>query len=849
MLRGVIPTYQRQIYAIICTTFLRVLIFFRLANHISEDSIGKVGSSDLLQRLHAQPALKDKCNLKNIGSILRKLFPSMTVSRGRTNGQKITIYNGVYWNVEKDADIIDWTDVYELLPRSCMLINPSLSDKITFAVQSKIVSNGLIVLKEVELHKALNIWKLKIRGKYINLEKCGINSRLLLTRQYVLNIIRIVEALDICSGQKIPNNDVTTNTSNSKVFIEQCSRIGDENSGHSVYRTKHCQQFTAWSSTCYICRRCQQCMLKESTKSSKINISSCGISDKVFDQSTCTVDTDTVTHSDNIKHNVTELDESIIVSEGVHGDLSTIFENVFPHAPEKMKLLLQSQAKALAAKTPTARRWNKEVISLCLSLWVRSPKAYQILQDSNMLILPSGRQLLRYKNCIPQDAGINQKVLYWMHESAKDAHVPEHGWAGGLHYDETKIQKDLVIDMSGGTPNLVGWIDLGEDAFNLKVLKQKDVKQTLAEEVMQLSFLGYTGFRFPVCHFPTDGIKASELSLIIWDTVAKLSDWGFQIDYFMQDGGQENRSFMNLHFDDDALKCSYGSPNLVNPTKQMYHTQDFSHNIKKLRNNIIKSGDIKGVHTRHIKLKGKSVIWKHWENAVEWDRHTNFRRLHYKVTESHIYPNISEKMRNELAETMLNDDMLNLMKSYRDSLSDGSFLNSTIEILEHTSSLINIFRDPLLIYSVSDLRFQKLHKTLEWLTQWRKEVSDDTTIPQGSKGRLLPSKQCLDDMQCMLVTFPDICKKHLQEFEGASIKPSRFNNDIAENIFCQQKGLYNGNNSNPTYYNYSKTVNSILLGQSLKSRGRKSNAGLQSVKPFSTATNEPICKKLKKMKS
>ena len=47
-----------------------------------------------------------------------------------------------------------------------------------------------------------------------------------------------------------------------------------------------------------------------------------------------------------------------------------------------------------------------------------------------------------------------------------------------------------------------------------------------------------------------------------------------------------------------------------------------------------------------------------------------------------------------------------------------------------------------------------------------------------------------------------------------------------------------------------KTVNSVILGQSLKSRGRKSNAGLESVKQFSSYcdTSEPVCKKPKKMK-
>jgi hypothetical protein len=58
----------------------------------------------------------------------------------------------------------------------------------------------------------------------------------------------------------------------------------------------------------------------------------------------------------------------MLVSESDHEDLSEILEKVFPNAPEKMKLFLMSQHEALSAKSPQARRWNKDVISLCLSL-------------------------------------------------------------------------------------------------------------------------------------------------------------------------------------------------------------------------------------------------------------------------------------------------------------------------------------------------------------------------------------------------------------------------------------------------------------------------------------------------
>ena len=59
---------------------------------------------------------------------------------------------------------------------------------------------------------------------------------------------------------------------------------------------------------------------------------------------------------------------------------------------------------------------------------------------------------------------------------------------------------------------------------------------------------------------------------------------GLCVDYILQDGGEQNRDFIKLHFENekDAQSKSYWSKNLVDPTRRVAHPQDFSHNIKKL---------------------------------------------------------------------------------------------------------------------------------------------------------------------------------------------------------------------------------------------------------------------------
>ena len=101
----------------------------------------------------------------------------------------------------------------------------------------------------------------------------------------------------------------------------------------------------------------------------------------------------------------------------------------------------------------------------------------------------------------------------------------------------------------------------------------------------------------------------------------------------------------------------------------------------------------------------------------------------------------------------------------------------------------------------------------------------------------------MDDVASMLFTFEDVCQTHLQDFpHGGGVVPSRFNSDLVENHFCQTRGIHGGNMTNPTYSQYRATVNSIILGQSLRSRGRKSNAGIPPTKPYNIYTHKPISK-------
>ena len=231
----------------------------------------------------------------------------------------------------------------------------------------------------------------------------------------------------------------------------------------------------------------------------------------------------------------------------------------------------------------------------------------------------------------------------------------------------------------------------------------------------------------------------------------------------MQDGGEQNREFVKIHFENecDAKLKNYMSESLINPTRKIAHSQDFSHNMKKLRNAVYSSGIHKS-NTRTLVKGEHQIVWDQWINAAKWDEDTNSRKIHYKLTPSHLHPDSAEKMRNHLAEEVLDEDMCHLVKHYRKSLQHCSVLDSAVEFLENTSKLISVFRDRRPILSYHDTRLESLRLVLQYFMTWREEV-DHLSISQKEKEKRLPSKKCLDEVSYQLLQ--SFVKFTLQNFQ------------------------------------------------------------------------------------
>ena len=139
-------------------------------------------------------------------------------------------------------------------------------------------------------------------------------------------------------------------------------------------------------------------------------------------------------------------------------------------------------------------------------------------------------------------------------------------------------------------------------------------------------------------------------------------------------------------------------------------------------------------------------------------------------------------------------------------------LDSAIKLLENTSKLIDVFRDARPINELDNRRLYKLKSIHNFFKSW-----EEATTPVN-----LMSKETRQDLDSVLLSFINLNEEKIHRI-GSGLVPSRFNSDVVENVFCQQRGIYHGNKTNPTYADYAHGTNSLIIGQTLLSKRRNGN--------------------------
>jgi hypothetical protein len=518
------------------------------------------------------------------------------------------------------------------------------------------------------------------------------------------------------------------------------------------------------------------------------------------------------------KENNTEVTLDQNEHEQMKGLLNTILKG---HVPENFLVLLQSQAKNCATGLDIhQRRWDPEVIGICLGLYTKSPQSYKYLKDSSMLVLPSTRLLRYYKNSIKQTTGINNENLQWMEREADRQGVKNFGKRGGLIVDEMSIQDDLVITRKENTWSIVGGVDMGKMNNDIDIICNGGKKEKLATHALQYVFHGFNGFRWPVAYYGANPATTHQLYNTFWELVDKLDERGLTVEYVMLDGASTNKAFMAMLFPGNPRDACFKFANIYYRQHKMCAMQDIMHVLKKIRNNVESSTTShKSAAGRYLVLNDKPIVWDHWRACFKFNNQGGFR-VHRKLTEEHLNLTPASKMRNKLATHVLDKDMLFLMKSYQKTLEQPEQLSSSIELLEKTSILVEIFCNTSRpMSSIKDERICKLNSIVQFFNSWETDVCES---PQYFHGKHLITKQTRDDINSALTGFVSLCEGNMKDCT-TSINPGFINSDIVENLFCQQRGMCNGANTNPTLAQFGPSNTSITLGQ--KTISSKCNSG------------------------
>ena len=213
-------------------------------------------------------------------------------------------------------------------------------------------------------------------------------------------------------------------------------------------------------------------------------------------------------------------------------DWKDVVDEIFKDGTEELRTFIKAQKEALTK----VKKWDSKILSTCLNLYVRRPKSFKDLKDSQLFILPSGRTIRRYKNVVKQKPGIVPEMLEWMKQTAENARISKCGWEGYLILDEMKIQEDLVVKKQKSKIELIGFVEQPDPIQRFEAHKRNNTQKPLASNVLQFVFLGQTGFRFPVASFPTTTAKASELYINVHEVIRILRYFGFTITAIMMDG-------------------------------------------------------------------------------------------------------------------------------------------------------------------------------------------------------------------------------------------------------------------------------------------------------------------------
>ena len=287
----------------------------------------------------------------------------------------------------------------------------------------------------------------------------------------------------------------------------------------------------------------------------------------------------------------------VIVDNQLSDDLSQIVSDHTPTIiadfPENsFQRLFWEQQKEAMIKNPKQMRWHPTMIKWCLSIRLKSSRAYETMRE--FLTLPSSRTLRDYTHYIKASTGFQPEVTEQLMNEAKLDTREDFEKAIVLVFDEVKLKDSLVYDKHG--VRIIGFVDVGNVNNDLLSFEQScqdssSVEPQVAKHMLVFMVRGlFIPLNFPYAQFATRNLSADLIFPLVWETVQKLEAGGFKVVAINSDGASSNRKFYHMHLSPTAVTTEdstvvYKTKNpYADEDRDIYFFSDVPHLIKTIRN-------------------------------------------------------------------------------------------------------------------------------------------------------------------------------------------------------------------------------------------------------------------------
>ena len=351
-------------------------IHFRLLSRVFEaDDLVSTNSLYATFELEAKEArIQPNISQREFSEYVLNVFPNTERSTKRLNSsQTVKAFKGIALrSIGPFPQPVssDLKEIITFLPDKFNVIKTD-AKCIICSVDSMYKINGNLVRKVLTFFDSLK-WSMTVGDTDIDIVSLKVDDGFIIEENSIKTICKIVEKIEVCHGMEI-NNSVICSRFHTVETLYNC----ESNQQTRRIRSLMCNKILRINARTKTCKTCQKMTFTTKTEQ-KENL-----------KSSYNRDMQTV--------------ENIPVSKET-------FKKLLPFASDEMLELLANQAQN-GGRDPRGRRWSQTIIQTCLQVYSRSPAGYKHLKQSNLLLLPSPKVLILYKNRVKHKPGFQEDIF------------------------------------------------------------------------------------------------------------------------------------------------------------------------------------------------------------------------------------------------------------------------------------------------------------------------------------------------------------------------------------------------------------------------------------------------------